>query len=95
MPHVSPRAAIAWMNLLLGDPKTTELERAHLKDAVQQLNKFLPQPHSGSARRRASDPQAASIHERLLIRVAGQPPARGLAFVRKQGTHTAALAAAG
>jgi hypothetical protein len=44
-PHVSPRAAVAWMNLRLSDPKITELERAHLKDAVNQLNNFLPQPH--------------------------------------------------
>ncbi len=43
-PHVSPRAAIAWMNLRLADPKTSDLERAYLKDALQQLNKFLPQP---------------------------------------------------
>jgi hypothetical protein len=40
-PYVSPKAAVAWMNLMLGDPKTPELERAHLKDAVEQLNKFL------------------------------------------------------
>jgi hypothetical protein len=44
-PHVSPRAAVAWMNMRLADPKINELERAHLKDAVNQLNKFLPQPH--------------------------------------------------
>lgn len=44
LPHVSPRAAIAWMNLRLADPKTSDLEHARLKDAVQQLNKFLPQP---------------------------------------------------
>ncbi len=44
-PHVSPRAAIAWMNTRLADPGTSELERAHLKDAVNQLNKFLPQSH--------------------------------------------------
>ncbi len=43
-PHVSPRAAIAWITLRLADPKTTDLERAYLKDALQQLNKFLPQP---------------------------------------------------
>jgi hypothetical protein len=43
-PHVSPRAALAWMTLRLADPKTSELERALLKDAVQQLNKSLPQP---------------------------------------------------
>ena len=40
-PHVSARAAIAWMNLLLGDTKTAEPERAHLKDAVLQLNALL------------------------------------------------------
>jgi hypothetical protein len=44
MPHVSPRAAIAWMNLRLADPKTSEVERTHLKDAVQQLNKLLLPP---------------------------------------------------
>jgi hypothetical protein len=44
MPHVSPRAAIAWMNLRLADPKTSEVERTHLKDAVQRLNKFLLPP---------------------------------------------------
>jgi hypothetical protein len=48
-PHVSPRAAIAWMNLRLSDPKITELERAHLRDAVNQLNKFLPQLHPATA----------------------------------------------
>ena len=47
-PHVSPRAASEWMHLRLADPKTSELERAHLKDAVLQLNKFLPQPHAAS-----------------------------------------------
>jgi hypothetical protein len=44
MPHVSPRAAITWMNLRLADPKTSDVERAHLKDAVQQLNKILQPP---------------------------------------------------
>jgi len=44
MPHVSPRAAITWMNLRLADPKTSDLERTHLKDAVQQLNKILQPP---------------------------------------------------
>ena len=43
-PHVSPRAAIAWMNVRLANPQTSDFERVHLKDAVQQLNKFLPQP---------------------------------------------------
>jgi hypothetical protein len=47
-PHVSARAAVAWMNLRLADPKTDEIERSHLKDAVQQLNKSLPQPHSAA-----------------------------------------------
>jgi len=44
-PHVSPRAAMAWMNSRLADPSINELERAHLKDALNQLNKFLPQSH--------------------------------------------------
>lgn len=43
-PHVSPRAAIAWMNLRVADPKTSDLDRAYLKDALQQLNNLLPQP---------------------------------------------------
>jgi hypothetical protein len=43
-PHVSPRAAIAWITLRLSDPKTNDVERVHLKDALLQLNKFLPQP---------------------------------------------------
>jgi hypothetical protein len=43
MPHVSPRAAIAWINLRLADPKTSDSERAHMKDALEQLNKLLPQ----------------------------------------------------
>ena len=43
IPHVSPRAAIAWMNLRLADPKTSDVERAHMKDALEQLNKLLPQ----------------------------------------------------
>jgi hypothetical protein len=42
MPHVSPRAAMAWMTLRLADPKTSELDQALLKDALHQLNKFLP-----------------------------------------------------
>lgn len=49
MPHVSPRAAIAWMNMRMADPKTSDVERAHLKDAVNQLNKFLPQPRPAAA----------------------------------------------
>jgi hypothetical protein len=45
-PHVSPRAALAWMKLRLDDPKISDLERAHLLDAVNQLNKLLAAPHS-------------------------------------------------
>lgn len=41
-PHVSPRSAIAWINLQLNDPKTSDFERAHLKDALVQLNRLLP-----------------------------------------------------
>jgi hypothetical protein len=44
MPHASPRAAIAWMNERLADPKTSDVDRVHLRDAVEQLNKLLPQP---------------------------------------------------
>ena len=44
MPHVSPRAAVAWMNLRMENPKTSNEERARLQDAVQQLSKFLPPP---------------------------------------------------
>ena len=44
-PHVSPRAAIIWMNIRLSDPKTGELERTYLTDAMNQLNKLLSQPH--------------------------------------------------
>ena len=40
-PHVSPRAALAWMKRLLNDPKTDDLEREHLRDAVSQLNALL------------------------------------------------------
>jgi hypothetical protein len=49
MPHVSPRAAIAWMNLRMADSKTSDVERGHLKEAVNQLNKFLPQPRPAAA----------------------------------------------
>jgi hypothetical protein len=49
MPHVSPRAAIAWMNLRMADPKTSDVERGHLKEAVNQLSKFLPQPRPAAA----------------------------------------------
>jgi hypothetical protein len=44
IPHVSPRAAIAWLNSRLDDPKTKDIDRAHLKSAVEQLNKLVPQP---------------------------------------------------
>lgn len=44
MPHVSPHAAVTWMNQRLSDPKTNELARAQLTEAVNRLNKFLPQP---------------------------------------------------
>jgi hypothetical protein len=44
MPHVSPRAAIAWMNQRLANPKTSDMDRSHLRDAVEQLNKLLLQP---------------------------------------------------
>jgi hypothetical protein len=43
-PHVSARAALAWMTLRLADPKTSELERTLLNDAIRQLNKPLPRP---------------------------------------------------
>ncbi len=53
VPHVSPRAAIAWMNLLLNDPKTSDPERVHLKDALQHLSRFQQPPpaapHSGAS----------------------------------------------
>jgi hypothetical protein len=49
MPHVSARAAIAWMNLRMADPKTSDVERSHLKEAVNQLTKFLPQPRPAAA----------------------------------------------
>jgi hypothetical protein len=45
-PHVSSRAALAWMNGLLADPKTSEPERAHLLDAVSQLNKLVNPPRA-------------------------------------------------
>jgi hypothetical protein len=44
IPHVSPRAAIAWMNERLANPKTTDVDRVHLRDAVEQLSKILPRP---------------------------------------------------
>jgi hypothetical protein len=45
-PHVSPRAALVWMKRLLDDPKTDDVERAHLRDAVNQLNALLAPPPS-------------------------------------------------
>lgn len=47
-PHVSPKAAIAWMHLQLNDPKTSDFEREHLKDALVQLNRFVPQARTAS-----------------------------------------------
>jgi hypothetical protein len=48
-PHVSPRGALAWMNLRLADPKITDLERAHLQDAVNQLNRLVAPPKAATA----------------------------------------------
>jgi hypothetical protein len=45
-PHASPRAAPVWMKRLLDDPKTDDVERAHLRDAVNQLNALLAPPPS-------------------------------------------------
>jgi len=42
-PFVSPKAALEWMNRLLNDPQTSDFERAHLKDALNQLSKYAPQ----------------------------------------------------
>lgn len=47
-PQVSAKAAVAWMNLQLSDPKTSDFERAHLKDALAQLNRLLPQARPAS-----------------------------------------------
>jgi len=44
MPHVSPRAAMEWINLRLADPKTSDDARIRLKDAAEHLSKYLPQP---------------------------------------------------
>jgi len=49
-PHVSPRSAIAWMNRRLADPLTSKAEHARLKDAIDQLSKFLPQPRPVAAK---------------------------------------------
>jgi len=35
------------MNLRLADPKTSTEEQTYLKNAVQQLSQFLPQPRPG------------------------------------------------
>jgi hypothetical protein len=43
-PHVSVRAALAWMKQRLADPATSELEQVHLKDAVARLTALLPPP---------------------------------------------------
>lgn len=47
-PHVSARAAVAWMNRLLEDPKTTDMERVHLKDALAQLTRLTGKPGAGT-----------------------------------------------
>jgi hypothetical protein len=39
-------AALVWMKRLLDDPKTDDVERAHLRDAVNQLNALLAPPPS-------------------------------------------------
>jgi hypothetical protein len=45
-PHVSPRAALEWMNMRMNDATTTDLERIHLKDAIGEVSKLVPQPHA-------------------------------------------------
>ncbi len=45
-PHVSPRAALEWMNMRMNDATTTDLERAHLKEAIGEVSKLMPQPHA-------------------------------------------------
>ena len=45
-PHVSPRAALDWMNKRMSDSTTTDLERAHLKEAIGEVSKLVPQPHT-------------------------------------------------
>jgi hypothetical protein len=45
-PHVSPRAALEWMNMRMNDATTTDLERIHLKEAIGEVNKLVPQPHA-------------------------------------------------
>lgn len=51
-PQVSPRAALAWMTLQLNDSKTSDFERAHLKDAIVQLNRLLPHAAPASTKPR-------------------------------------------
>jgi len=43
-PHVSPQAALTWINLRLADAKITDLERAQLDDAAKQIGKLVPHP---------------------------------------------------
>lgn len=45
-PHVSPRAALEWMNMRMNDSTTTDLERAHLKDAIVAVSKLVTPPHA-------------------------------------------------
>lgn len=45
-PHVSQRAALEWMNTRVQDASTSELERAHLKEAIAQLMRLAPQQHT-------------------------------------------------
>ncbi len=47
-PHVSPKAAIDWMNLRIRDSSTSEIERAHLKEAIAELSKLVPQPRAAT-----------------------------------------------
>lgn len=47
-PHVSPRVAVEWMTLRLNDPNTTEPERPHLKEAIAELSKLVPQPRAAT-----------------------------------------------
>jgi hypothetical protein len=43
-PHVSARAAMEWFRARLSDPATPEPQRSHLKDAMEQVGKHVPQP---------------------------------------------------
>jgi hypothetical protein len=40
-PHVSARAALAWMKSRLADPTTSDMEQIHLKDAIAALSKQI------------------------------------------------------